>query len=435
MTNEEIIKKINTLVKNYVKQNAKKFVPMETRVQYSGSDHNEEEIMAMIKSMLKGWFGLGVEGELFQKELAEYIGVKHTVLANSGSSANLLAVSALKSPLWPNRMKDGDEVIVAACSFPTTISPLVHNRLVPVFLDVDPQTYNFRADDLPKALSKKTRLILPCHNLGNPNEMTKIMKFAKENNLFVIEDNCDAFGSLHDGQKTGSFGDLATESFYPAHHITTGEGGAVFIKDNMLLQKIVQSLRDWGRACWCGASGGSPNGVCGVRFKFKIDGIPYDHKYIFSHIGYNLKPTEIQAAMGRVQLQKHPIFIKKRKKNFENYNKFFKQYEKFFILPKATPLSEPSWFCYLLTIRDGAPFDRFTLVRFLEERHVETRPNFSGNILRQPAYKNIHHRTVDALKNSDRIFQNTFFIGIYPGLTDAHIDYVKEVFTEFFKQY
>lgn len=427
-------KQIYKLISKFLAGKKEKFIPGKTLVRYAGAVVDDEEINAAVDTLLEGWFGLAQQGELFEKELAVYVGVKFAKLTNSGSSANLLALASLKSWQLQNNLKDGDEVITAACSFPTTISAIVHNNLVPVFLDADPQTYNLRVEDIEKAISPKTRLIFVCHTLGNPNEMDKLTAVAKKHNLFVVEDNCDALGSAYDGRKTGSFGILTTESFYPAHHITMGEGGAVLIND-MRLDRIVQSLRDWGRACWCGASGGPTDGLCGVRFKFKIDGLPYDHKYIFSHVGYNLKPIELQAAIGRIQLRKYPNFMAIRKRNFSTYFNFLKQYEKFFILPKSLPKADPCWFAFPLTIRKDAPFDRLTLVKFLEDRAIQTRPSFSGNILKQPGYKNIRHRQIDSLVNSDAIFERTFFVGIYPGLTPRHLDYVMEVFTEFLKKY
>lgn len=436
MKKDVIRKKISRLIKAYYGQNEEKFIPGISLIRYAAAVYGEKEINAMVDSLLSGWFGLADQGELFQKEFASYVGVRYSLLTNSGSSANLLAMTALTSWKFPNRLQRGDEVIVPASSFPSTVSPIVQNGLIPVFIDVDEETYNIRANDLEKAISKKTRLIVVCHNLGNPNEMDTIMDFANKRNTMVFEDNCDALGSVYSGKKTGSFGIMASESFYPAHHITTaGEGGAVLINDDFRLYRIVQSIRDWGRACWCGASGGPKNGVCGVRFRYKVDGFPYDHKYIFDHIGYNLKPTEAQAAMGRVQLAKIEKFIAARKKNFALYERFFKKYEKFFILPKKLPKADPSWFSFLLTVRDDAPFDRLQITNFLEGNNIQTRPSFSGNILRQPAYKGIPHRIVGTLTNSDRIFERTFFIGIYPGLTDKHIDYVTTTFEKFLSRY
>ncbi|NCN58306.1 lipopolysaccharide biosynthesis protein RfbH [Candidatus Roizmanbacteria bacterium CG22_combo_CG10-13_8_21_14_all_38_20] len=435
MKQKKIQQQITDLLHSYYSEKPQKFVPGETPILYAQAIYDDKEVSEMLDSVLSGWLGLSKKGALFEQQLADYVGVKHSLLTNSGSSANLLAVSALSSWQLPNHLQPGDEAIVAACSFPTTVNPLIQNQLVPVFVDVNPETHNLNADHLDKALSNKTRLIMICHNFGNPNEMDKVMAFAKKHKLFVIEDNCDALGSTYDGKKTGSFGQLATESFYPAHHMTlAGEGGAILINENRLL-RIVQSLRDWGRACWCGASGGPPNGVCNARFKFKIDGMPYDHKYIFNHIGYNLKPTEMQAAMGLQQIKRLPEFVEKRKNNFKIYHKFFSKYQDFFILPKALPKSDPSWFSYLLTVKEDAPFDRFEITNFLEEHKIQTRPSFSGNILRQPAYKRIEHRVVGTLEHSDKIFQHTFFIGIHPGLTEEHLNYVMDTFDKFLAKY
>ncbi len=428
--------KIHSLIKTYYKELLAEsvFVPGKTLIRYAGAVYDDRDLNAMVDVMLKGWFGLGEQGELLEKELAEYVGVKHAYLVNSGSSADLIAVSALMSYQFTGHLNPGDEVITPACTFPAVIASLVHHRLKPVFVDIDLETLNPRPEDVEKAISKKTRLIFLVHTLGNPNDMDSIMEIARKRNLLVLEDNCDALGSTYDGKKTGTFGILSAESFYPAHHMTTaGEGGAVFIND-LRLKRIVSSLREWGRACWCGAAGGGENGVCGVRFKYKIDDIPYDHKYIFSHIGYNLKPVEIQAAMGRAQLKKVTKFVEMRKRNFASYIRFFKSYENFFVLPRAMPKSDPSWFALPLTIRKDAPFDRFTLTRFLEEHMIQTRPIFAGNILRQPGYKNIKHRKIGNLTNSDTTFTNTFFIGIYPAITSKHIEYVESVFEKFFKK-
>lgn len=435
MDKQKIKNRISQLIKSYFKKSQKKFIPGKTLIQYAGAVYDEEELTAMMEVMLKGWFGLGREGELLEKELADYVGAKKVFLTNSGSSADLLAIASLLSSHYDKRLSPGDEVVTPVCTFPTVIAALVHNGLKPVFIDVDPDTLVPTPESFLKALSKKTRLFFILHQLGNPNKMDDIMTIAKENNLLVIEDNCDALGSTFKGKKTGTFGVMSTESFYPAHHMTTaGEGGAVILNDLRFI-RIVQSIRDWGRACWCGASGGGVNGVCGVRFNYKIDGIPYDHKYIFSHIGYNLKPVEIQAAMGRIQLKKIEKFIKIRKRNFSLYAKFFKNYEKMFILPKAMPGSDPSWFAFPLTIRSGVKFDRMTITRFLEDNLIQTRPLFSGNILRQPAFKSIDRRVVGDLPNADHIHRNTFFIGVYPAITEEMIDYVTSVFKKFLKKY
>ncbi|RJQ37761.1 lipopolysaccharide biosynthesis protein RfbH [Candidatus Microgenomates bacterium] len=434
--NKILRKGIHSSIKQYFAQLPKeKFIPGKSKVPYAGAIYNHEELNVMIDVMLKGWLGLGEQGELFEKELANYLGAKHSFLVNSGSSADFLAVSSLMSYQFSEHLNPGDEVITPACTFPTAVSSIVRNGLVPVFVDIDIETLNPKPEDIEKAITKKTKLIFLVHTLGNPNDMEKIMKIAEKYKLLVLEDNCDALGSTYKGKKTGSFGILSTESFYPAHHITTaGEGGAVFIND-LRLKRIVSSLREWGRACWCGASGGNADGSCGARFKFKIDGVPYDHKYVFSHIGFNMKPIELQAAMGRVQFKKLPAFIKTRKNNFSIYYDFFKQHEKFFILPKAMPGSDPSWFAFPLTIRINAPFDRFSITKFLEEHLIQTRPLFAGNILKQPGYKNINHRISGKLINSDLTFTNTFFIGLYPGIKSKQIEYIKSIFSKFLKKY
>lgn len=433
----ELREKILDDIKKYYLNTARerKFVPGKTLVQYAGAVYDEKELQAMTDVMLKGWFGLGEQGELFEEELADYLGTKYAYLVNSGSSADLLAVYSLMSSEYDQHLNPGDEVITPACTFPSVVAALIHCRLKPVFVDIDLETLNPKPEDIEKAIGKKTKMIFLVHTLGNPNDMDFMMKIAKSHNLLVLEDNCDALGSTYDGKKTGTFGIMAAQSFYPAHHITTaGEGGAVFFSDPRL-KLTVQSLREWGRACWCGASGGGPDGLCHTRFKFKIGNVPYDHKYIFSRIGYNIKPVEIQAAMGRIQLRKVDQFIKTRKRNFALYNDFFKDYKKYFILHKPMPKADPSWFAFPLTVKKDAPFDRFSLTQFLEEHMIQTRPIFAGNILRQPGYKNIEYRKVGDLSNSDTTFTNTFFIGIYSGLTEKHIDYVTSMAKKFLKKY
>lgn len=434
MTEKQLKDRIHKSVTQYYKLSQKKFRPGKDTVQYAGAVYDEEDLNAMVDAMLKGWFGLGVQGEALEKELEKYLGAKKVYLTNSGSSSDLLAVASLMSPQFSGHLNPGDEAITPICTFPTAVSSLIHNRLKPVFVDVDPETLNPRIEDIERAITKKTKLILLVHTLGNPNDMDAIMKLAKRHGLYVIEDNCDALGSTFKGKKTGTFGIFGTESFYPAHHMTTaGEGGAVILNDLRFL-RITQGLREWGRACWCGAAGGGIDGVCGTRFKYKIDGEPYDHKYIFNAVGYNLKPVEIQAAMGRVQLKKVGAFIKKRKENFAKYHKLFSEYDNYFILPKATPNSDPSWFAFPLTIRDDAPFDRFELTLYLEKHMIQTRPLFTGNIVKQPGYKNIPHRISGVPVNANRIHSNTFFIGVYPGIQDVHISYVHDTFKKFLKK-
>ena len=426
--------RIHTLIEKYYNQTQQSFRPGVDTVQYAGSVYDEQELIAMTDVMLRGWFGLGVQGEAFEQELAKYLGAPRVYLTNSGSSADLLAVSSLMSPLFGDHLNPGDEAITPICTFPTAVSSIIHNRLKPVFVDVDLKTLNPRVEDIERAITKKTRLILLVHTLGNPNDMDRIMKLAKKHNIYVIEDNCDALGSTYNGQKTGTFGVFGTESFYPAHHMTTaGEGGAVIVNDMRFL-RITQGLREWGRACWCGASGGGLNGTCGVRFNYKIDGMPYDHKYIFNQVGYNIKPVEIQAAMGRAQLKKLNKFIRARKKNFKTYTKIFSKYSEYFTLHEAMPNSDPSWFAFPITVKPDAPFSRFDLTYFLETHRVQTRPLFTGNIAKQPGFKHVNYKISGKTPNADLIHSNTFFIGVYPGLTDAHIDYVHEMVEEFLKQ-
>jgi len=417
-----------------LKQKKDKFIPGKTRVQYSGSIYDHKEVIAMVDSILDGWFGLGLKGRKFEEEFSRFLGVKNAVLTNSGSSASLISVSALMSSQFKDRIKKGDEVITTAVTFPTTFNPIIQNNLKPVLLDVNLKTYNMNYDNLKNALSKKTRLILIPHTLGNPNDMNIIMDFAEDHELYVIEDNCDALGSEFNGKKTGSFGIMSTCSFYPAHHMTMGEGGIVALNDEKLV-RIIRSLRDWGRACYCRLDEMSPNGACGKRFSFVIDGIPYDHKYMYTHIGYNLKPLEFQAAMGLEQLKKLPKFIKSRERNFKILYKEFKQYEEFFLLPEWFPKSKPSWFAFPLTLKDNVPFTRLQITQWLEKNNIQTRLMFAGNIIRQPAYKNIEYRVVGDLKNSDKIMKDTFFIGMYPGITEEKIDYILLKFKEFIKKF
>ncbi len=435
MDTEEILRaKIKKNIEEIflLKNQDKKFIPGKTWIQYSGSVFDDKEINAMLTSLIDGWFGLGKKAEEFERNLSNFIGTTGSLLTNSGSSANLLAIASLMSPSLPNHLKSGDEVITSASGFPTTVNPLFFFRLTPVFIDPDPETYNIKISDIEKALTKKTRAVLLAHSQGNPHEMDKISAFCKKNNLFLIEDNCDSLGSEYDGKKTGSFGILSTQSFYPPHHITMGEGGAVNYAD-LRLAKIAKSLRDWGRACWCRGDEKKTLGACGARFNFKIDGKPYDHKYIFNEIGFNLKPTEPQAAMGVEQLKKFPLFMKKRKENFTSLFNHAKNWENYFILPKSLPKADPCWFAFMLTIRDNVGFSRHELIAFLEEKMIQTRPFYAGNITKQPAYRFSKWKKLGDLKNADRILHNAFFIGIYPGLDERHINYMAEVIEDFLK--
>ena len=401
-----------------------------SQIPVSGKVFDGDELTNLVDSSLDFWLTTGRYAHEFEEEFAKVMGVKHAMLCNSGSSANLLAVSALKSErLGKRALVDGDEVITLAAGFPTTVNPIIQNRLIPVFIDCELGTYDATAEQMQAALSPKTRAIVMAHTLGNPFNLDAVMQIAKENKLFVIEDSCDAVGATYDGKPVGSFGDLSTASFYPAHHVTMGEGGCVQAK-TASMRKIVESLRDWGRDCWCPT--GEDN-TCGRRFDWELGGLPYgyDHKYTYSHIGYNLKLTDMQAAVGVAQLKKLPGFIAARRKNFNRLYEGLKKYEEFLILPQSTPKSEPSWFGFLITIRPGSPFGRYDLVQHLESHRIGTRQLFGGNLLQQPAYQNIEHRVSGTLKNSEIISLNAFWIGVYPGLTDEMIDYMIGTLSEF----
>ena len=405
-----------------------------SQIPVSGKVFDESELTNLVDSSLDFWLTSGRFSQEFEEQFAKVMGVKHAMLCNSGSSANLLAVSALKSDrLGERALVDGDEVITMAAGFPTTVNPIIQNRLIPVFIDCELGTYDATAENIQAAVSPKTRAIVMAHALGNPFNLDAVMSIAKENNLFVIEDSCDAVGATYDGKPVGSFGDLSTASFYPAHHVTMGEGGCVQAK-TASMRKIVESLRDWGRDCWC------PTGhddTCGRRFDWQLGGLPYgyDHKHIYSQIGYNLKLTDMQAAIGVAQLKKLPEFIAARRKNFNRLYQGLKKYEEFFILPQTTPKSEPSWFGFLLTVRPGAPFTRFEIVQHLESRRVATRQLFGGNLLAQPAYQNIEHRISGDLTNTEIVSTNTFWIGVFPGLTDEMIDFMIATIHEFMNNY
>lgn len=412
----------------------RKFIPGKTLIQYAGGVFDDKEIIAMTDSAIDGWFGLGEKAQKLEEILSKFLGTKGSILTNSGSSSNLLAVASLCSPLITDHLKPGDEVITCACGYPTTINPLIVYGLQPVLIDINPETYNIDAKNLEKAITKKTRLVMLAHTLGNPNEIDEIVKFCQEHNLFLIEDNCDALGSVYDGKKTGSFGVLSTQSFYPPHHLTMGEGGAVNYNE-IRFERITRSLRDWGRGCWCRGDEKNRNGACRQRFNFKIRGHPYDHKYVFTQIGYNLKPIEPQAAMGLEQFKKLPDFIKKRGKNFARLYRYAREWQDFFILPKSLPKSKPCWFTFPFTIKNGVKFSRYEITTYLEEKKIQTRPLFAGNFTRQPAYANCSFKTIGNLENADRAFFNTFFVGIYPGLGNEEIDYIAQNINDFLSHF
>lgn len=409
----------------------REFVPGKTTVQYSGSVMGEAEVEALVGAVLDGWFGLAAKGRAFEQELARYLGVEHVLYTNSGSSANLIAVSTLAQRMIHAHLKRGDEVVTPAATFPTTVFPLVQNGLVPVFVDAEPATLNARPELIEEAITEKTRLLMIPHTMGNPNDMTALLRLKKEHGLFLIEDTCDALGSTFRGQKMGTFGDLATTSFYPAHHITTGEGGAVFIPRGTQLQRTARSLRDWGRHCYCDTDEKDPMGACGARFSFKIEGTPYDHKYMYSTVGYNLKPTEIQAALGLVQSRRIDEFGAARRRNFALVQARFKDHEDLFELPRHHPEADPSWFAFWATVREGAPFTRNELCEFLEGKRIQTRLVFAGNLVKQPVMRFVDYRVHGSLQGSDTIAARTFFVGVYPGLTIEMLEYIGDCLDEF----
>ncbi len=406
------------------------FVPGETPVPVSGRIFDATELEYLVDASLDFWLTTGRFADQFEREFARFFGLRHAILVNSGSSANLLALSCLTSPkLGDRRLRPGDEVITVATGFPTTVNPIIQNNLVPVFVDVTIPTYNMDVTRLEEAHSERTRAIMLAHTLGNPFDLGAVTDFARQHDLWLIEDCCDAVGATFHGQKVGTFGDLATVSFYPAHHITMGEGGCV-LTNHPLLKTLVKSFRDWGRDCWC--EPGKEN-TCGKRFDWQLGDLPhgYDHKYIYSHIGYNLKLTDMQAAVGIAQLKKLPDFIETRRGNFAALYDGLKAYEDFFILPQATPDAEPSWFGFPITVRESTPFTRNDLVRFLESREIGTRLLFGGNLLCQPAYVGVPHRVVGSLENTDRVMNGTFWIGVFPGITRLMISYILETFNTF----
>jgi len=403
------------------------FVPGQSHVPVAGRVFDFEDVQSLVDCSLDFWLTTGRFAEEFQKRLAYYFGVRDATLVNSGSSANLLAISALTSPkLGTRRLLPGDEVITVAAAFPTTVNPIVQNGLLPVFVDVSIPTYNIDVTLLDAAKSDRTRALVIAHTLGNPFDVAAVVDFARKHDLWLVEDCCDAVGATYGGKKVGTFGDLATISFYPAHHITTGEGGCV-LTQKPILKTIVESFRDWGRDCWCDP--GKEN-TCGKRFDWQLGGMPrgYDHKYMYSHIGYNLKMTDMQAAIGVSQINKLPEFIAKRRANFQLLRNGLKDLERIFILPEATPNSEPSWFGFPLAVRREAPFSRNRVVAFLENRKIATRLLFGGNLLRQPAYREVKHRVAGSLANTDFIMNQVFWVGLYPGLTPEMIAYMLDAF-------
>ncbi len=408
------------------------FIPGITRIPVTGKVYGKDEIAAAVRASLDFWLTSGPYTKSFESKLAKKVGVRNAAMVNSGSSANLIAVSSLTSKLLGDRsLNPGDEVITVAAGFPTTVTPILQNQLLPVYVDVEIGSYVAKTSLIEEAISKKTRAIVMAHTLGNPFEIDEVLRIADKNNLWVIEDNCDALGSTYKGRLTGTFGDVSTLSFYPAHHITTGEGGAVLTK-SAIHKKIVESFRDWGRDCWCDP--GCDN-TCFKRFQWKLGELPngYDHKYTYSHLGYNLKSGDIQAAIGLEQLNRLDDFIAARKANWSYLKNGLSGLEEFLILPHATAFSDPSWFGFAITLKSGSPVSRNKLIEILSSKKIETRLLFGGNLLRQPAFLNSPRRIVGTLNNTDLIMENTFWIGVWPGLNFKILDFVIDTISEAFE--
>jgi len=430
---DELKQQILTLVEEFGKSKYQDqpFDKEHSVIPPSGKVLDQHELMLMVEASLDGWLTAGRFNEEFEKKLANYLGVSYLSTTNSGSSANLLAFSALTSSrLGDKAIKPGDEVITVAAGFPTTVNPALMYGCVPVFVDVDIKTHNIDTSMLNDALSDKTKAVMLAHSLGNPFNLQEVMEFCQNNNLWLIEDNCDALGSRYNGQLTGTFGHIGTLSFYPAHHITMGEGGAVFTNDHEL-KKIIESFRDWGRDCYCPP--GKDN-TCGNRFGWKLGDLPegYDHKYIYTHMGFNLKITDMQAACGLAQIDKLEKFITIRKENFQYLKEKLSSCEEFLHLPEATPNSDPSWFGFLMTIKEGVDFRRNELIEYLNQCRINTRFLFAGNLIKQPYMKEQQYRVIGNLENTDFVMNNSFWVGVYPGLSKEHLDYVVEKIETFF---
>ncbi|MBR9703976.1 lipopolysaccharide biosynthesis protein RfbH [Candidatus Pacearchaeota archaeon] len=429
---KEILERIDEIHK--LRKGNEKFVAGVSRVHYAGRVYDSNEIKALVSSSIDFWLTLGPECKKFERAMKELLDMKHFIVCNSGSSANLLAISALCSKMIDNPLVAGDEVITVAAGFPTTIAPIVQNNLVPVFVDCELDTYNIDVSKIKEGISDKTRAIIFAHTLGNPAKIDEIMEIAREHDLYVIEDNCDSLDSRYNGKLTGTFGDISTYSFYAAHHMTMGEGGGL-ATNNPKISRAITSLRDWGRDCFCATGEKNPLGACNNRFNHKFPNLPegYDHKYVYSNLGYNLKPLDLQCAIGIEQLKKLPEFTRVRKENFNRLYETLRKYEKYIVLPRSYEQSDVSWFCFPITIKEDAGFTRSEIVSFIEGKNIETRMLFGGNILKQPGFSDIKHKIVGELTNTDIILNKTFFLGVFPGITKDKMDYMVGVLDEFFE--
>jgi len=416
---------------NFNDQNIQEFIPGETHIPVSGKVYGSPELKNALTAVMNFWLTEGEFSAEFSSKLKQFIGSRSIALCNSGSSANLLAISSITNKKIPDHLEQGDEVITSAVGFPTTVSPILQNNLRPVFIDIELGTYNVIAERIESAISSKTKAICIAHTLGNPFNLQIVTDIAKKYNLFLIEDTCDALGATYSDKKVGTFGELATLSFYPAHHITTGEGGAVLI-NKLIFKPVIESLRDWGRDCWCAT--GFDN-TCKKRFDWKFENLPfgYDHKYTYSNLGYNLKIGDIHSAIGLAQLERLELFVESRRANWEYLHTGLKKFEDFLILPSATPNSNPSWFGFAITIKKSAPFERVELINYLDTHKIGTRLLFGGNLTRQPAFSKTNFRIHGDLSNSDYVTENTFWIGVWPGLTESHLEYMVGKISEFIR--